>query len=355
MTGLFDELGPASFPNSDVKPVRNDYSWNNNASVIFIDQPVNTGFSYSGRSVGTSAAAAKDLYAMLTLFFTQFPQYASQDFHISGESYAGHYIPMTGAEILSHANRNINLKSLLIGNGLTDPYTQYEYYRPMACGKGGYPSVLSQSYCDAMDSALPECQRRIKSCYTSQAAQACQDATNYCNRNVMGQYQAGTDRSVYDVRFRDDEGKPSYSNSFLNSANTKRALGVETSRRFDGCSGSVYSSFSATGDWMKPIHRVVPDVLAKIPVLVYAGDADFICNWLGNRAWTEALEWSGKTAFNNAPVESLTMDGSEYGKVKSSGNFAFMQIYQAGHMVPSDQPKASLDFFNRWIDGEWKN
>jgi cathepsin A (carboxypeptidase C) len=77
----------------------------------------------------------------LTLFFQKFPQYAKQDFHIAGESYAGHYIPVFTAEILSHKNRNINLKSVLIGNGLTDGFTQYEHYRPMACGEGGYPAV----------------------------------------------------------------------------------------------------------------------------------------------------------------------------------------------------------------------
>lgn len=125
MFGLFAELGPATIPNPDMKPVRNDYSWNNNASVIFIDQPVNTGFSYSGSNEGTSVASARDLYAMLTFFFQQYPQYAKQDFHISGESYAGHYIPSTASEILSHANSNINLKSILVGNGLTDPLCRY--------------------------------------------------------------------------------------------------------------------------------------------------------------------------------------------------------------------------------------
>ena len=24
-----------------------------------------------------------------------------------------------------------------------------------------------------------------------------------------------------------------------------------------------------------------------------------------------------------------------------------------GHMVPLDQPEASLEFFNRWLGGEW--
>ncbi|MCQ6513304.1 S10 family peptidase, partial [Vibrio parahaemolyticus] len=77
-----------------IELVNNPESWNNNASVIFLDQPVNVGYSYSGGSVSNTVAAGKDIYALLTLFFHQFPEYAKQDFHIAGESYAGHYIPV---------------------------------------------------------------------------------------------------------------------------------------------------------------------------------------------------------------------------------------------------------------------
>ena len=85
MTGLFMELGPSSVDKS-AHPVFNPYSWNSNSSVIFLDQPVNVGYSYSDSSTKSTAAAAEDVYAFLTLFFEQFPQYASQDFHIAGES-----------------------------------------------------------------------------------------------------------------------------------------------------------------------------------------------------------------------------------------------------------------------------
>ncbi|XWW94694.1 hypothetical protein V2A60_002640 [Cordyceps javanica] len=353
MIGLFTELGPATIPTPDLKPKRNPYAWNNNASVIFVDQPVNTGFSYSGSNDGTSVASAKDLYSLLTFFFQQYPQYAKQDFHISGESYAGHYIPVTAAEILSHANRNINLKSILVGNGLTEPLTQYKYYRPMACGEGGYPAVLGQQDCRSMDNALPECQKRIQNCYQTESASTCQSATNYCNSNVLSVYQR-SGRNVYDIRKGTNEGDTSYVDQFLGSKNTMKIIGAE--HNWSECDGGVYQAFARTGDWMKPIYRVVPDLLAKIPVLIYAGDADYICNWLGNRAWTKALEWPGKAAFNKAPEQPLKLGGSgkEYGKVTHSGNFNFMQIYQAGHMVPEDQPEHSLDFFNRWIAGEWK-
>ena len=97
LMGLFMELGPSSI-NRKLEVVYNDHSWNNNASVIFIDQPVNVGFSYSSGQVTNTVAAGKDIYALLTLFFKQFPEYAHQDFHISGESYAGHYIPVFASD-----------------------------------------------------------------------------------------------------------------------------------------------------------------------------------------------------------------------------------------------------------------
>ncbi|PNY27663.1 Carboxypeptidase Y-like protein A [Tolypocladium capitatum] len=353
MIGLLDELGPAKIPNMDLKPVRHPYSWNNNASVLFLDQPVNAGFSYSSQNVSTTAAASKDIYALLTLFFAQFPQYAKQDFHISGESYAGHYIPIFSREILSHKDRNINLKSALIGNGLTDPLTQYEYYRPMACGEGGYPSVLSKSDCQIMDNALHRCQSLIKSCYDTSDARTCETATSNCNDAVLGTFiRSGKD--FYDIRQNDGAGTPSYSDQFLNSKTVMQALGVEVDR-FDACNRSVNGNFVSAGDWMLPIHRSIPKMLEQIPVLIYAGDADFICNWLGNRAWTNALEWPGNRAFSKAKVQPLrsATGKADYGNVKTAQNLSFMQIYQAGHMVPADQPEPAVDMFNRWIGGEW--
>jgi cathepsin A (carboxypeptidase C) len=358
LTGLFLELGPSSI-DKKLKVVGNDFSWNNNASVIFLDQPVNVGYSYSGSSVSNTIAAGKDVYALLTLFFHQFPEYAKQDFHIAGESYAGHYIPVFASEILAHKNRNINLKSLLIGNGLTDGLTQYEYYRPMACGEGGYPAVLSESECQAMDNALPRCQSLINNCYESGSVWSCVPASIYCNNAMIGPYQR-TGQNVYDIRGKcEDSSNLCYSglgyiSDYLNEQSVMDALGVEVSS-YESCNFDINRNFLFQGDWMQPFHRLVPNILKEIPVLIYAGDADYICNWLGNQAWTEALEWPGKKDFNDAKIKDLKLAGAdkEYGKVKASGNFTFMQVYQAGHMVPMDQPENSLDFLNRWLRGEW--
>jgi cathepsin A (carboxypeptidase C) len=77
---------------------------------------------------------------------------------------------------------------------------------------------------------------------------------------------------------------------------------------------------------------------------------------LGNLAWTGELEWPGHKAYKKAPLDDLTLasDGTtKIGSVKSSGNFTFMRLHAGGHMVPYDQPVASLEMLNRWLSGEW--
>ncbi|EPS41995.1 hypothetical protein H072_4030 [Dactylellina haptotyla CBS 200.50] len=357
LTGLFMELGPSSVT-KEGKLKWNPASWNNNASVIFLDQPVNVGYSYSGGQVSNTVAAGKDVYALLTLFFEQFPEYASQDFHIAGESYAGHYIPVFAHEILSHKKRNINLKSVLIGNGLTDGLTQYEYYEPMACGKGGYPAVLSESQCKSMKDSYPRCASMIENCYNSESSWTCVPASIYCNNVMMGPYQR-TGTNVYDIRGPcKDSSNLCYPDlgwisRFLNQKSVIDALGSEVDS-YDSCNFDINRNFLFAGDWMKPYHRLVPDLLKQIPVLIYAGDADFICNWLGNHAWTEALEWSGKSAFNKVSLGDFKMadSGKTVGQIKSANGLTFLRIFQAGHMTPMDQPESSLEFFNRWLRGK---
>ncbi|KAJ2178531.1 carboxypeptidase C, partial [Coemansia sp. RSA 353] len=99
-----------------------------------------------------------------------------------------------------------------------------------------------------------------------------------------------------------------------------------------------------------PYVRELPPLLeAGIRVLIYAGDADFICNWYGNKAWSEALEWSGKTSFAGSADEDWIVDGKAAGEARTFKNFSFLRVFGAGHMVPYDQPENSLDMINRWI------
>ena len=92
------------------------------ANVLFLESPAGVGFSYSNttsdyQSNGDKSTAI-DNYAFLLNWLERFPEYKDRDFYISGESYAGHYVPQLSHVILSH-NKNtgktiVNLKGIIV-------------------------------------------------------------------------------------------------------------------------------------------------------------------------------------------------------------------------------------------------
>ncbi|KAH3901038.1 probable Putative serine carboxypeptidase YBR139W [Saccharomycodes ludwigii] len=359
-TGLFFELGPSSI-SANLTPVYNPFSWNNNASVIFLEQPVGVGFSYSDdEQVTSTAVAGKDVYNFLELFFNQFPHLRSNKFHIAGESYAGHYIPQIAHEIaIEHSSdASFKLSSIMIGNGITDPLVQYKYYQPMACGKGGYPQVLTDEDCAKMESEIPRCELLNKGCYLSKTSFACIGANMYCENSVIGPYEK-TGLNVYDIRApcETDDGNcyigQTYIEQYMNLKEVQEALGSDVDS-YKGCSDAVFLGFALTGDGNKPFQEYVAELVDRnIPVLIYAGDKDYICNWLGNLGWVDHLDWTGKELFETLPLRPWYKDGVQYGQFKSLGSFNFLRVYDAGHMVPYDQPEASLAMVNSWISGSF--
>ncbi|KAI9034268.1 Alpha/Beta hydrolase protein [Hyaloraphidium curvatum] len=374
MTGLFMELGPCRPRKGGSNTRHNRYGWNNRANMIFLDQPVNVGFSYSdsGKDVQDTPSSAKDVDAFMRLFFAKFPKYTSSDFHVFGESYAGHYIPAIGSTIVENNKKagkdkpKINLKSLGIGNGLVDPLNQYEFYPEMACNSPDYPPSLDEETCDQMRSKVSTCKSLISACYNYQNTFSCVPASIYCNQALIGPF-SNTGKNVYDVRKKCEGGNLCYPilgdiEKYLNQPQVKKALGVDPDRKFVSCNMQINQEFVMKGDWMKPFVRMLPPLLNDgLRVLIYAGDADFICNWIGNKAWTGELEWKGKDGYlaaKDLPFNNTLEEGA--GEYRTFENFSFLKVFGAGHMVPYDQPLNSVEMFERWIEGvdfgaKWKS
>ena len=110
-----------------------------------------------------------------------------------------------------------------------------------------------------------------------------------------------------------------------------------------------------TVDEMKDYSGFVADLLnAGIPALIYAGDVDFICNYLGNKAWTTELEWNHGDEFKAAldrPWKINHDDAKPVGLARSAKGLTFMQVFDAGHMVPTDQPVVALHLIQNFIKG----
>lgn len=102
----------------------NPYSWNKIANMIYLEAPAGVGYSWTTLTdpAYTDESSAEDNYLAVKKFFTLFGEYADNEFYISGESYAGVYVPFLAHKIaVEHKDDNtINLKGILVGNGVTD-------------------------------------------------------------------------------------------------------------------------------------------------------------------------------------------------------------------------------------------
>lgn len=64
------------------------------------------------------------------------------------------------------------------------------------------------------------------------------------------------------------------------------------------------------------------------------------------------MDWAHKSEFNSAEDKTYTVEGQAAGRVRSANGFHFMQVFQAGHMVPMDQPKVARQMLNDFIQGK---
>ncbi|CAE6509142.1 unnamed protein product [Rhizoctonia solani] len=384
-TGLLFELGPCNIANDGQNTTYNKYSWNTHANMLFLDQPINVGYSYSkDGSVKTSPVAAEDVWSFLELFVNRFPEY-SGSLHISGESYGGTYLPNI-AHVIHTKNKEIktraaqgllpvnkvkvlHLESVLIGNGLTEPHTQFASVPEYAC-EGPYPVFDTNGpQCTSLRAKVPTCQRLIKSCYDYNNRLSCVPAALYCWSQMFGSFQQ-LGLNPYDVRRKCNKAEDGdlcyrqleWIETFMNDEKVKSELGAVSDRDFKSCNMQVNQAFMMQGDGMHNAAALLPELIEDgVRLLIYAGNADFMCNAIGNLQWLEKMESSFQAEFQAAkqvpfvPLSSKTNKPAGFVKTAgghgkfTAGNVTYVQIYDAGHMVPYDQPEAALDMFVRWI------
>ena len=128
--GFLQENGPLMMNNVGGL-MENPWSWTKTANLFVIESPVGVGFSYCANQLdgkvckNTDKFTASTARAALQSFFAKFPELASNDFFITGESYAGVYIPTLSKEILDNAPE-INLVGIAVGDPCTDNTAQMD-------------------------------------------------------------------------------------------------------------------------------------------------------------------------------------------------------------------------------------
>jgi len=341
---LFYENGPYVI-NDDLSLNKNEHSWNSKANLLYVDQPVGTGFSKAKdptHYARNEKMVAENFYKFLIKFYAKYQTLKGRPLYITGESYAGHYIPAIADFIVQNPDEDINLQGVAIGNGWVDPYDQYPAYAEFAHEN----KLINDIHYYALKGAFKVCQGLIKTGVWPVAFYECQLSST----TILGSPLSPA-FNVYDIRRKCDVPPLCYDfgnmDKFIAREDVKKELGV-SDRSWSSCNMVVHTFM--LGDWVTNLQSSVVNLInKKVKVLVYSGDKDFICNWRGGEAWTNSLEWEKSNEFKNKSYAKWNLNGKSVGEYKNVENLTFLRVYDAGHMVPMDQPEVALNMLSEFI------
>ncbi|KAK2444152.1 Serine carboxypeptidase-like 42 [Trifolium repens] len=367
--GAFTELGPF-YPTDDARGLRrNSESWNRASNLLFVESPVGVGWSYSNTTSDYNtgdASTANDMLLFFLKWYEKFPSYKSRKLFLTGESYAGHYIPQLANAILDYnahsTNFKFNIKGLAIGNPLLnlgrDTQATYNYFwsHGMISDEIG---LTIRSVCD-FDDYIDSGSHNV--------SQSCNKALNETDK-IVSDYIDNYD-VILDVCYpaifeqqiilRKMATKISLSvdvcmeyerDLYLNLPEVQKALHANRTNlpyAWSMCSNNTlnYSEPDIKINILPILKRIVQN---HIPVLVYSGDQDSVVPLLGSRTLIRELAHDLKFKITD-PYRVWFHKGQVGGWVTEYGNLlTFATVRGAGHMVPYGQPSRALHLFSSFV------
>lgn len=348
--GLFTELGPLIAKKEGF--ALRKYHWALHNHLIFIDNPVGTGFSFTDNEAGycmNENCVARGLYRTLTQFFQLFPHLKKNAFYITGESYAGKYVPSLGL-LIHNENGNglekINLQGMAIGNGYCDPVNQLDY--------GNYLyqlGLLDSNELKLFVKYQNEIVKQIKEKNWVQADVLVDRLMDgeLSNFSYFKQY-TGFNYYYNYLEAAGGEDDMTVFTALLQNDNVRRSVHVGGLPFHDGQHVQLLLAL----DMLKSVAPAITELLSHYRMMFYNGQLDIVVAYPLTENFLRNLNFTSANEYKTAKRDIWKVDGEVAGYVKRAGNLTEVLVRNAGHMVPSDQPQWALDLITRFIKNDFK-
>jgi len=362
LIGLFSELGPYR-PDFNGGIEYNNLGWTQFANIVFLEQPVGVGFSYSSTESDyntNDTQAALDNFVFLEKFLETFPQYGNSDVYLSGESYAGVYIPTVVDVILNNTDSQIyeQLVGFTIGNPVIScesaDYNAIQmnlfYYHGLVSyvvyGAWSALGCNEDSNNDGCDGLLTDATNQIGVIFQQkrQDNEPSLDPDNLYQDFCLGN---GT------LDFASDQGYPNACSpvgdrfsAYLNRADVQKAIGVSQTQ-WNECGGSDLN-YTPLGNSMIPLYRRFFNERPELNILIYSGDVDIYTVPFGyTQACLHELENDLLQTWQPWFVNEATA-----GYVEVFNGYTYATIKGAGHEAPQYQPLTAFNLYERYLSSK---
>uniref|UniRef100_T1DI41 Carboxypeptidase n=1 Tax=Psorophora albipes TaxID=869069 RepID=T1DI41_9DIPT len=343
LLGLFEENGPWKV-HRNMSVTHREYSWHVNHHLVYVDNPVGTGFSFTDSEEGYSTNeehVGENLYRFLRQFYVMFPNLLANPLYVVGESYGGKFAVALSHTIHNSPDAKLNLQGLAIGDAFVDPRSQLHH--------GDFLYQIG----------LIDHKAKEKFDEDEAAAVECVERNDFqCALRLVDELLEGVDGQ--ESYFKKVTGFSSYYNyvtgdeddtgdnalmKFLSTPDVRKAMHVGD-LPFQNSDGHGKVAEKLSEDLLDTVAPWVSEQLSERPVLFYNGQLDVLCAYPQTVDFLLSLPFDGSEEYKDAPREIHRVDGDIVGYRKKAGNLREVLIRNAGHMAPRDQPKATFDIIS---------
>ncbi|WCJ35573.1 serine carboxypeptidase-like 7 [Euphorbia peplus] len=384
VSGLLYEIGPLNFEvveyNGSVpKLVLNPYSWTKVASIIFIDSPVGTGFSYATTEI---ASVTGDLIQVNQVdeFFRKWliahPGFISSPVYLGGDSFSGIPLPALAQKVIDGNEDGstrpfINFKGYILGNPITDLISDFNSPIPFAHGMGLISDELYQSLEKSCRGQYVLIDPSNSVCLTHmQDYHKCTSGINAAH--ILEPHCVFASPKPIEISFHErrllnqillnnfddpdvDPPLPTIgcrtygyllSKYWMDDYRVQKTLNIRkgTVRQWQRCNYGIPYRYEIRSSVKYHLN------LGKkgFRSLIYSGDHDMIMPYLGTEAWIRSLNFSivdeWRPWYTDFQIAGYTRT--------YSNRMTFATIKGGGHTAPEYKPAECFAMFKRWISQE---
>lgn len=386
LLGFMQEHGPCVIDDGEKEVKTNPFPWNARANVLYIEAPAGVGFSYAKGADDlkfNDLLSSHDNLQAVKSFYEKFPEFVKHELYISGESYAGIYVPYLAMRIHQHNEMSkinhrtpINLKGILVGNGATDwKYDTTPSYLPMAYNHELMDKELYDVFVEN------NCTWYFRDVLPGHHPKVCQDAMDLFNKNTQRINWYDIYRNVYDGALESNpvgetkiDGETRYykrgykmtdyapwmkelygDNSpilgdgvsdYFNREDVRKALHIPSSiQTWTGCATSQDFEYNLQKEGSVFIYPLLK--ANGIKILKFSGDTDGAVPTYGSERWIRDLGWDTVKDWH-----PWLIDNQVAGYNKFYDGLNFTTIHGVGHMAPQWKRKEVTQLVTGFIHGE---
>nr|XP_033815927.1 retinoid-inducible serine carboxypeptidase isoform X2 [Geotrypetes seraphini]XP_033815928.1 retinoid-inducible serine carboxypeptidase isoform X2 [Geotrypetes seraphini] len=354
--GNFEEIGPYD---TELNP-RNT-TWLQAVNLLFVDNPVGSGFSYTNDTNAFAkdlATVSADMLVFLKAFFKNKTEFQNVSFYIFSESYGGKMAAAIALELskaIQEETINCKFEGVALGDAWISPIDSVLTWGPY---------LYSTSLLD--DKGLTEVTDAAKQILDAVSSGKYKEATTLWSQmeDIITNNTDGV--NFYNILTKDspETKELKFDNLmlailYLHHVNPLQNINLDELMNgpirahlsiipdkvvWGGQASDVFSNME--DDFMKPVIDTVDQLLMTgINVTVYNGQLDLIVDTVGQENWVKKLKWSQLDQFLKQKWKALHISPTSIETAafyKAHENFAFYWILKAGHMVPLDQGEMAL-------------